>query len=162
MRVLKPGGHFVGLDWVITDKFDAKNPEHVRIKKEIEIGNGVADLVRPGEVLRTLKEAGFEILESKDMGELKDPSTELGWWDSLVGGYTSIEGIKHSHAFFVLTGYLLWTLESLRIAPKGTGKVHNLLVKVAIELVKGGQLQIFSPCFFYLCRKPLNGKSSKQ
>ena len=55
-----------------------------------------------------------------------------------------------------LTNKFVWLLESCKIAPKGTLDIHNMLVKVAGELVAGGDKQIFSPMFFYLCRKPEN------
>jgi len=158
LRVLKPGGYFAGYDWVITEKCDLNNKEHVRIKKGIEVGNSVHDLERPSTVIQSLKDAGFEVLESKDYGVLTDPITELGWWESLVGGYTSVEAFKHSYACFSLTNKMLWALETLRLAPKGTVDVHSLLVKVSLDLVEGGRLQIFSPSYFYLCRKPLNSK----
>jgi len=158
MRTIKPGGYFAGYDWIITDKCDLNNPEHVRCKKAIEVGNGLPDLVKPAYVLQTLRDAGFEVLESYDYGQLLDPKTELGWWESLVGGYTSIEGITHSYAFFVLTNKILSALETIRLAPKGTTDVHTMLVKVSADLVEGGRTGIFSPTFFYLCRKPLDAK----
>jgi len=158
IRTIKPGGYFAGYDWVVTDKYNANDAEHVRIKKAIEVGNGVADLETTGAVLQSLKDAGFEVLESYDFGQLIDPATELGWWESLVGGFTSIEGIKHSYPFFVATNKFLWVLETCKLAPKGTVDVHSLLCKVALDLVEGGRRQIFSPSFFYLCRKPLNDK----
>lgn len=40
-RVLKPGCHFVTYEWVATNKFDPKNPEHVRVIDEINFGNGL-------------------------------------------------------------------------------------------------------------------------
>jgi len=158
LRVLKPGGYFAGYDWVVTEKYDLNNPEHVKVKKAIEVGNGLPDLEKPSVVLDSLRDAGFEILDTNDYGELKDPATELGWWESLVGGWTSLEGIKHSHGFFVLTNKMLWLLETLRVAPKGTVDVHSMLVKVSQDLVEGGRTQIFSPTYFYLCRKPFEKK----
>jgi len=161
MRTIKPGGYFAGYDWVVTDNYDATNPEHVRCKKAIEVGNGVADLMKASDVIQTLKDAGFEVLEQYDYGILRDPRTELGWWDSLVGGYTSVEAIKHSYPFFVFTNKFLALLEMARVAPKGTQDVHTMLVKVSTDLVEGGVKQIFSPSFYYLCRKPLDNKKSK-
>jgi len=32
-RVLKPGGSFAGYEWILTDKYDPKNAEHVAIKR---------------------------------------------------------------------------------------------------------------------------------
>jgi len=155
IRTIKPGGYFAGYDWVITDKCDLNNPEHVRCKKAIEVGNGVADLQRASDVIQSLKDAGFEVLDERDYGVLEDPKTQLGWWESLVGGYTSLEGLKHSYPFFVFTNKTLAALEACKIVPKGTTDVHTMLVKVSLDLVEGGQKGIFSPSYFYLCRKPL-------
>lgn len=143
----------LGYDWVVTDKYDAKNPEHVRVKKEIELGNGVADLQRPKDVLDALKEAGFEVLETQDFGE-SNSDYEIPWYDSLEGRYWSFANFKHTPLGRYLTNKFVWVLESAHLAPKGTLDVHNLLVRVAKELVLGGQLGIFSPSYFYLCRKP--------
>jgi len=159
MRTIKPGGYFAGYDWVITEKCDLNNPEHVRCKKAIEVGNGLPDLETPTTVLKSLRDAGFEVLDSKDCGELLDPKTELGWWESLVGGYTSIESVTHTYPFFVMTNKILQALEKIRMAPKGTTDVHTMLVKVSVDLVEGGRKGIFSPSFFYLCRKPLTAQN---
>ena len=40
-RVLKPGALFASYEWVATAKFDAANPDHVRIMDEINYGNGL-------------------------------------------------------------------------------------------------------------------------
>lgn len=37
MRVLKPGAIFVDSAWAMTDTFDPQNPEHVKIKEDIEV-----------------------------------------------------------------------------------------------------------------------------
>lgn len=36
-RVLKPGAKFAMYEWVVTDKYDPNNREHVTIKKNIEV-----------------------------------------------------------------------------------------------------------------------------
>jgi len=153
-RILKPGGLFAGYDWIITDKCDLNNPEHVRIKKEIELGNGLPDLQRPEEILDALKKAGFEILETEDVA-LCNSSYEIPWYDSLEGKYWSLANFKHTPLGRYFTNKFVWLLETAHLAPKGTLDVHNLLIRVATELVNGGQKGIFSPCYFYLCRKPL-------
>ena len=40
-RVLKPGALFASYEWVATAKFDAGNPDHVRIMDDINYGNGL-------------------------------------------------------------------------------------------------------------------------
>lgn len=37
LRVLKPGAIFVDSAWAMTDAFDPHNPEHVKIKEDIEV-----------------------------------------------------------------------------------------------------------------------------
>ena len=60
-RVLKKGGLFAGYEWVMTNKYDANNKDHVRIKEGIEVGNGLPTLVGPEVIIDNLKKAGFEI-----------------------------------------------------------------------------------------------------
>lgn len=38
-RVLKPGALCVDSAWAMTDKYDPQNPEHVRIKDDIEVSH---------------------------------------------------------------------------------------------------------------------------
>lgn len=40
-RVLKPGGTFVTYEWLVTDKFDATNPNHIKIIDDIVYGNSL-------------------------------------------------------------------------------------------------------------------------
>ena len=44
---LKKGGLFTGYEWVMLPErgYDANNPEHVRIKEGIEVGNGLPTLL---------------------------------------------------------------------------------------------------------------------
>lgn len=154
LRILKPGGLLAGYDWVITDKCDLNNAEHVRIKKSIELGNGLPDLERPGDIIDSMKKAGFEIIEHYDLYAKFDSNYEIPWYDSLEGKYWSFANFKHTPWGMWLTNKMVWTLETLKIAPSGTLKIHNMLVAVAKDLVAGGKTGTFSPDYFYLARKP--------
>jgi len=153
-RVLKPGALFAGYDWVITDKYNPNDPEHLRLKKSIELGNGVADLKLPSEILGAMKEAGFEIVETRDYG-LFNADYEIPWYDSLEGKWWSVSSFKHTPLGMWLSNKMVMVMETLKIAPKGTLEVHTLLVTVAGDLVKAGKLGIFSPTYYYLARKPV-------
>lgn len=150
-RLLKPGQLFGGYEWIVTDKYDANDPEHVAIKKGIEIGNGLPDLEKPGVIVDALKKAGFEIIEAYDLA----PTSDLPWYLALSPSI-SIYGFLHTGLGRWLTGRLVRTLEFLHIAQKGATDVHDLLERAAVNLVKGGQKEIFSPMFFVLVRKPLD------
>jgi len=153
-RVLKPGCLFGGYDWVVTDKYDPNNPEHVRLKKGIKLGNGLPDLQRPGDVIDAMKQAGFQIVEQRDYGICVNDKYDIPWYDSLEGKYWSLASFRHTPLGMWCTDKMVWIMESLRIAPKGTHEIHNLLISVSKDLVEAGRLGIFSPTYFYLARKP--------
>ena len=48
-RALKPGGYFAAYEYSLTDRFDAGNAEHRRIKADLEYGGGVPDIPRQEE-----------------------------------------------------------------------------------------------------------------
>jgi len=158
-KVLKPGGMFGGYDWIVTSKYDPNNLEHVKIKKDIELGNSIPDLMTADDIVECLKKAGFEVIEYRDIG-IFNSQYEIPWYDALDGKW-SYSGFKHTPLGRYLTNRLVWILELLRIAPRGTLDIHNLLAKVAGDLVEGGKKEVFSPCFFHLARKPLKPSESK-
>jgi len=151
-RLLKPGQLFGGYEWIITEKFDYNDPDHVRIKRGIEVGNGLPDLEKPSVIVDALKKAGFEVLEAYDLA----PTSDLPWYLALSPSI-SVYGFLHTGLGRWLTGRLVRALEFCRVAPKGSVSVHDMLEQAAIDLVQGGQKQIFSPMFFVLARKPLSG-----
>jgi len=152
-RLLKPGQYFGGFEWIITDKYDSSNPDHVRIKKGIEVGNGLPELERSSVIVDALKQAGFEVLEAYDLA----PASDLPWYLALSPSI-SVFGFLHTGLGRWLTGRLVRVLEYSRIAPVGSVRAHDMLEAAAVDLVAGGQKQIFSPMFFVLARKPLNEK----
>lgn len=178
-RVLKPGAIFACYEWCLTDKYDGENAEHVAIKKQIEEGDGLPDIASTHHCLTALKEAGFEILEERDL--VNDEYG--GWQDPATGGYSlSKEACKHyrggkpwmlplmsSWNPFLqrfqfnwfglrLTKYSLKVMEFLRLAPAGTSRTQILLQSGGMGLARGGQLGIFTPMYLMVGRVPMNKK----
>ena len=60
------GGLFGGYEWCMTDKYDSKNVDHVRIKEGIEVGNGLPTLVHYSQIVKDLENSGFEVVDSYD------------------------------------------------------------------------------------------------
>jgi sterol 24-C-methyltransferase len=149
-KVLKPGGLFGGYEWCVTENYDENNEHHVAIKEGILAGNGLPDLELTTKVLSDLKEAGFEIVEEKDVAQ----EGEIPWWDSLSGSW-SVKGFKHTRLGRYVTNRTVSLLEWLKIAPAGTTDVSTFLNKTADALVESGKDNIFTPCYFVLARKPL-------
>jgi sterol 24-C-methyltransferase len=150
-RVAKPGAYFGVYEWVMTDKFDPTDPEHVRIKEGIEKGNGLPELDLAKNVGEAVKNAGWELLESKDLVPCSDPKTP--WYLPLAGSLT-ISGWKHTSWGRAITHRTLSILEWLKIAPKGSTQISKILCDTADDLVKGGEMEIFTPMLFVLGRKP--------
>ncbi|KAK2980678.1 hypothetical protein RJ640_020199 [Escallonia rubra] len=66
-KVLKPGQRFAAYEWCMTDSFDPDNQEYQKIKADIEIGNGLPDIILTGQCLDALKQAGFDVIWEKDV-----------------------------------------------------------------------------------------------
>ena len=151
-RVLKKGGMFAGYEWVMTDKYNPNDKNHVRIKEGIEVGNGLPTLVAPEVIIDCMQKAGFEILDSYDANRGVHNSNEIPWYETL-NGKMSISGFRMTHLGRMCTHTMVYILELFRIAPLGSTRVSALLNATAIDLCDGGKLQIFTPSFFFIGRK---------
>ena len=151
-RLLRPGGGFVISDWCLTDRFDPDNPEHQAIKKGIEQGNGLPDIPTTREVVHALEQAGFEIVQTKDLGETADGA--IPWYRPITDREPGMAGLRLSSGGRLLSKVLATSAEWLGLAPKGTSRVHDLLLVAADSLAKGGELGIFTPLHLVHARKP--------
>jgi len=151
---LKKGGLFAGYDWIVLPEkgYDAKNPDHVRIKEGIEVGNGLPTLATSAQVLKSLEDSGFEVLDSFDANRGVHSPNEIPWYQTLKGEF-SLSGFRMTNVGRMCTHYLVSTLEFLRIAPKGSVRVSALLCATALDLVEGGEKEFFTPSFFFIARK---------
>jgi sterol 24-C-methyltransferase len=152
LRVLKPGGSFVGYEWCMTSRYDPGNAEHRRIKHAIAEGTGLPDLITIPEVLAAFESAGFEIVSSHDHALTADAETP--WWQPLVGGGYTAKGFARTSAGRTLTNGALRALESARIVPEGTVAVSSMLNRGADALIAGGRAAIFTPMLFHHVRRP--------
>jgi sterol 24-C-methyltransferase len=150
-RVIKPGGSFAGYEWVTTPEYNPQNPHHVKICRDIELGNGIPTLKSTVEIVDALKKAGFEVEEAVDLA--LDARFPIPWYQSLSGSMT-VSGFRHSRLGRFITHNSVNVLEKVRIVPQGTTKVSGLLMMTADALVEGGRLGLFTPCYFFIARKP--------
>ncbi len=150
-RVLRPGALFAGYEWCLSPTYDASNPEHRDIKKKIEIGNGLPDIRTTDAIVATLREAGFEVLATKDTTVFADAETP--WYRVLSPGYDHPLRLRRTRAGRAVIHAFVSTLERAKIAPDGTGKISETLHLGADALVRGGELGVFTPMFFTLARK---------
>lgn len=156
-RVLKPGSHFVGYEWIVTDKYDPGNEEHKRIRHGIELGNSLPTLETAAQVNAALTAAGFIVEESYDLCEVFENGMpkNVVWYAPLEPSYSSLAGLKATPVGRWVTSKMVQAMEVLHLAPKGTYQAAEILEEAAVNLVLGGKLQIFSPSYFFKARKPL-------
>jgi len=151
-KVLKSGGLFAGYEWVMTDKYDSNNKEHVRIKEGIEVGNGLPTLQHYSHIIECMEKAGFEVLDYYDANRNLHAPNELPWYETL-NGKMSLSGFRMTWIGRLVTHSMVTLLELLYIAPTGSTKVSALLNATAIDLCDGGKDEIFTPSFFFIGRK---------
>ena len=151
-RVLRSGACFAGYEWCLTENFDPENRDHLQIKQDIMVGNGLPDISSTHEICSALRDAGFEILEAHDLAPEADPSTP--WFRALQGRDFALASIPRTPIGRALTNFTLRIGEWLRLVPQGSRTVSTFLNKGADALVKGGESSVFTPMFFFLARKP--------
>lgn len=151
-RALRPGGRFVSSDWCLTDAFDPDDPEHRRIKKGIEEGNGLPDIPTMHQLREAIEGAGLVVHEVRDMTTASDPETP--WYLPLTSRDRSLRGVRLSRPGRVVTEALVRTLEGARMAPSGSVEVARLLQVAADSLVEGGRRGIFTPLVVAVAEKP--------
>lgn len=162
LRIVKPGGYFAGYEWCVTPSYNATNPRHRSIKEGVEQGNGLPTLATYEEVNESLKKAGWELIEAFDMHRSAQSEHEVPWYASLDGNFTTLSGFRMTRVGRIFTQLFVDTLECLRIAPKGSGRVSALLNATALDLVEGGKLDIFTPDYFFLAKKPEAPKPARR
>jgi sterol 24-C-methyltransferase len=151
-RLLQPGGKIALYEWCLTDAFNSENPTHQAIKKGIETGNGLPDILTIEATRRCFEDAGFALLDCHDRAREGDP--EVPWYHSLAGRELSAVGLRRTRLGRMASRGLVLGLEVLRIAPKGTGQIMEFLHTGADALVAGGEAGCFTPMAFFLAQKP--------
>ncbi|KAK9123226.1 hypothetical protein Sjap_012828 [Stephania japonica] len=152
-RVLKPGQHFAAYEWCMTDSFDPNNQEHLKIKAEVELGNGLPDIRTTKQCLEALKVAGFEVIWEKDLAK----DSPVPWYLPLDKDHFSLSSFRLTAVGRFITRNMVKALEFIGLAPQGSQRVQDFLEKAAESLVAGGKKEIFTPMYFFLVRKPLSG-----
>jgi sterol 24-C-methyltransferase len=151
-RVLKPGGLFASYEWCMTEHYDPSSVEQRRIKKGIEEGDGLPNLIDTKHVLEALGLAGFAQVASEDLALAGDSATP--WHLPLSGKEFSWRGLHLTSIGRRLSHRAVWLMERLRLAPKGATEVSAVLNTAAEALVAGGERGIFTPMFFFVARRP--------
>ena len=148
-RTLKPGGKFAGYAWCSTPYYNSSDANHKKIMDDITYGNSMPCIYEFSAFIKAIENSGLILEEEKDLA-LEE---QIPWYNPLDGKYT-ISGFKSTKLGRICTNYLVYFMESFRLAPKGSYQAHNILQIAADGLLNGGQQEIFTPMHFYKVRKP--------
>jgi sterol 24-C-methyltransferase len=127
----------------------ASNTEHQRIRREIEINNGVPCVSTAGEIADAVASTGLALVEVEDRCE----GSEVPWWEKLAPAGNPFALRRSSGIGKHFTNGSVRVLEALRIAPRGTTAVARMLDQGGRALVAGGMAGIFTPSLLVVARK---------
>ena len=156
-RVLKPGALFWGQEMCMTEKYNPDDDRHRALKRDLMHGIALHDIATFGETDRALETAGFEILEATDLA-VDETGPTTPWYQPMEArrgwlGNALVQAPMGRKVFF--WGSRL--AELLRVFPKGSAEVVELMDRTAEAYVAGGRTGIFTPLYCFLARKPLQG-----
>lgn len=154
MRVLKPGGMFVSYEWCLTDKHDPKVKAHMYSKKLIEEGDGLPDMCHTKECDKALVDIGMEMIESRDCALDPNPGGEP-WYVILTPSFLDPFRLQFTLIGYFLMNIVLTLMEWVRLAPKGSGKVREMLRRGQEGLVEGAKMGTFTPMYLVHAKKPM-------
>jgi sterol 24-C-methyltransferase len=157
MRVLKPGGVFACYEWCLTDSYDAKSEEHRKLKRDIELGDGLPDLVHTSVCTQAVRDAGFELLEARDCALDGDLTGGEAWWVPLSPSWHPLKWprFQFNPIMYALMPVILRALEIIGLVPRGTVDTQVMLQAGGVGCCKGGQTGAFTPMWLMVGRKPL-------
>ena len=136
----------------MTSFHDPDNAEHRDLKKGIEQGAGLPDIVSPETVLDGLQAAGFEVIEARDLAEESDPETP--WHSALDDLDVTRRNSPGTTSGRRVAAWMAKARQGRAFAPKGTTKVLQLLDLFGKSTKGAGRLGIFTPMFYFKARKP--------
>lgn len=152
-RVLKPGGRFACYEWCTTPQYDEKDLAQKKVIHAIEEGNSISKLYTTQQCLAALKTVGFNVLEEGDAAIIDDATNP--WYNTLKAP-EGLRGMLRSPWGRFYTHSFLTFFSKFGIVPPGVLETSQLLNDAADYLVKGGEMGIFTPMYFFAAEKPLN------
>lgn len=157
MRVLKPGGTFACYEWCLTDKYDASSEFHRKIKKDIEVGDGLPDIVHTSVCTKALQDVGFELIEARDVAQDQGFCIDTGdpWYMPLTPSWHPLKWprFQFNPIMFRLMPVILSFFELIRLVPQGTKNTQVMLQAGGVGCANGGITGCFTPMWLMVGKK---------
>ena len=153
--MLKPGALFWGQEMCLTDVFDAGDSRHRAIKRELMHGIALNDIATTGEVNFALEAVGFQVVEGRDLAVEGDGPT-TPWYQPMESRSGTLDNaLRRTPMGRKLILGTAKAAEALRMFPKGSSDVIDLMERTANAYIAGGRSGVFTPLYCFLARKPL-------
>ncbi|KAG4966749.1 hypothetical protein JHK87_032400 [Glycine soja] len=107
---------------------------HAPDVEEIEVGDGLPDIRLTTKCVEALKQAGFEVIWEKDLAV----DSPVPWYFHLDASHFSLSTFPLTSIGRFFTRSLIRALEFVRLAPRGSLKVQEILQRAADGLLEGG------------------------
>ncbi len=104
---------------------------------------------------------GFDFISGVDEALAPNPNGEA-WYTILTPSYFSFFRLQFTWIGTFVLNIVLTLMEWIWLAPKGSGKVREMLRQAQLGLVAGGQMGTFTPMYMVYARKPEAGKAKKK
>jgi sterol 24-C-methyltransferase len=135
--MLKPGGKFGCLEWVILKEFDPKNTHHNYLMKQIKpligaIGNPTTD-----QYVKALKKAGFDVLinENASLDGLQAPL------------------IENADKFYTRLGRILDTLVRCKVLPVHFNTLFERLSRGGEAFIEADRMRLVTTSHYIVAQK---------
>lgn len=159
LRVLKPGATFACYEWCLTDKYDKDNASHRKIKKDIEVGDGLPDMCHTSVCTKALVDTGFKLIEARDVALDTGAQISAGepWFTPLTESWNPLSWprFQFNPIMFRLMPILLQVAEFVGLVPKGTKDTQVMLQAGGIGCSQGGVTGTFTPMWLMVGQKPM-------
>ncbi|GKZ00077.1 hypothetical protein MPSEU_000961100 [Mayamaea pseudoterrestris] len=153
LRVVKPGATVAIYEWCMTESYNASSTKHQQLKKDIEQGNGLPDIIDTKACLQAMKDAGFDIVSEADLALTKHVQP---WETPLMPSWNIFsQRFQFNWLGGHITNAAIHLLEIVRIAPKGTVKTQKVLQTGGFALRDAAQEGIFTTMYLMVGRKPV-------
>jgi len=141
----------------LTDLYDPNNADHVRIKRDIELGSGLPDSVTTHHCWEALQQAGFDPILERDLAATVVEVQP--WYMLLMSSWNPLsQRFQFNPVGAVLTNVAIATLEFVRLAPAGTVQTQKVLQACGFALRNAGQIGIYTTMYLMVGRKPVSSQ----
>lgn len=136
-RLLKPGGRFACLEWVVLDAYDPKDPYHRRLMKLTKPVLGAIGNPTIQDYVQAMEKAGFKVLVNENAS---------------INGFQA-PLIQKADKFFTRLSKLLTLLVKCKILPKHFNTLFKRLSEGGQDFVEADRLRLGTTSHYFVAQK---------